>query len=679
MEQDITSLKGVKSARAASLAALGIRTVEELLTFYPREYEDRTRAARISMLALDEIAVIYAKLLHVTVKNIRANLSVITASVSDGTGTLTVLFYNQSYIRSKLVPGTDYIFYGKITQGFYGPELCNPAFCTYKERGKFLGIKPIYPLTQGLSQNIMRRLTAEALSAAPPFSDFLPAEVLRKYRLPDRDTAIRGTHFPKDAAQCAQCRRRLIFEELLNIQLMLQLVKKDCARDGKGIALHCADGSDKEKVAQLMNNLPFQLTEAQLRVWAEICRDMESPQEMNRLVLGDVGSGKTILAVLAMLKAIAAGYQAVYMAPTEILAEQHMRTISTLLSPLGIRCVLLTGSLRGRAKQELYAEIEAGAAQCIIGTHALIQAGVSYAKPGLVITDEQHRFGVRQRAKLAQHTTRPDILVMTATPIPRTLALVLYGDMDISVIDAMPKNRKPIRTFIADSALRQRILLWAASLAEQGQQIYIVHPLIQEQEALDLTAAESNFKELTASVFRGLPAALIHGRMSGAEKDQIMRDFVAGKIKILFSTTVIEVGVDVPNAVLIIVENAERFGLAQLHQLRGRVGRGSQQSYCVLFTDHKSKLVRERMQIMKATNDGFLIAEKDLALRGPGDFFGTLQHGLPAFKIADIGRDLAILKETQEAAKYILQHADEPEIKAYIAHVSGQIPNLIAL
>ncbi len=679
-KQDITLLKGIKESRAQALAALGVQHITDLLTCYPRSYEDRTQVKQIADLIPEEEVTVRAVVLQATVRQMRANLSVTSVLIKDGSGTMTLVFYNQKYIKATLHSGVLYSFYGKVSKGYHGLELVNPVYAeTQKSGDLFEQIQPVYPLVKGLTQTNLRSWVREAFlwtsrQSYPFWEENLPEELLAAYGLCGKEDALRNIHFPRTLPDAAGGRRRLVFDELLEWQLLLLLLKKQCETDRHGLSF-----PGRELTGRMIANLPFSLSGAQKRVWEEIQADMESARIMNRLVLGDVGSGKTVLAALAMLKAISCGYQAILMAPTEILAEQHKQTIDAFYAGLGIRTALLVGSLPAKKKKEMQEQIAAGQFSCIIGTHALIQKAVEYKNVGIVITDEQHRFGVRQRALLAESGAHPDILVMTATPIPRTLALILYGDLDLSLVDELPKGRLPIKTYLADETLRQRILDWAVRLVQEGGQIYVVHPLVEESEETDLLSATRNYETLSHTAFRGIPTALVHGKMPSSEKERVMREFAAGDTKILFSTTVIEVGVDVPNACLIIVENAERFGLAQLHQLRGRVGRGKQQSYCVLFTENKSKLTQQRMAIMRSTNDGFVISEKDLALRGPGELFGTMQHGLPSFKLANLYEDMDILKLAQEAALTILSRQEEPAFRQYLSRLRDKAPSVISL
>lgn len=654
------------------MARLGIYTVEDILKLYPREYEDRTQVVPIAALVPETQASLVARVVSVSpAKRIRNNLSVTPVLIQDSTGTLTLAFYNRTYIRNNLLPGREYCFYGKVTRGYRALEMCNPAFADSLTGAKdFQRLLPVYPLTAGISQNVMRRLLKEALRtvSAAGCEDPLPEAVLEKYALMPYKSALNNVHFPEDRAVLTQARRRFVFEELLNMSLMLGSIKAQVGDKGSLSGIQFAKTPLTDR---LIANLPFTLSQPQQKVWKEIEADMESTHIMNRLVMGDVGSGKTVIAVLAMVKAIASGYQAAFMAPTEILAEQHFTNIKKYMEPLGISVGLLTGSLGAAAKRQVLEELKSGKISCIIGTHALIQKGVEFCRPGLVITDEQHRFGVRQRGTLSAYGENCDVLVMTATPIPRTLALILYGDLDISTITGLPVGRKPVKTYGVDETYRQRVYTWARKLAEAGQQIYIVHPLIEENEELDLSSAEKNFQEASREYFSGISTALVHGKMKAADKEAVMRNFARGNISVLFSTTVIEVGVDVANATLMIVENAERFGLAQLHQLRGRVGRGSLQSYCVLFNQGHGELTKQRIEIMVGSNDGFEIAQKDLELRGPGEFFGTMQHGIPQFKIANLYEDTAILQEALAAAGQMLQSQD-PRVLRYCDAVTRE-------
>ncbi len=666
----ITKIKGISEARAKVLSKLGVETAGDMLQLYPRSYEDRTKVLPVAALAPDVTATIKVKVINIApIARIRRNLSIAKILVQDETGTVTLTFYNQIYVRSQFKPGHEYYVYGTATPGYRGLEIPSPAFA---EAGTedFTGMIPIYPLTAGISQNIMRKLMKETIrTCADEINDNLPESVRKQFNIMNLKDAVLNVHFPEDPGKSGQARRSLVFRELLKLSVLLETMKKDrCSEQSAGISFAKTDLTDR-----LIEALPFELSDGQKKVWSEIQADMESNHIMNRLVMGDVGSGKTIVAVLSMVKAIASGYQTAYMAPTEILAEQHYNNISKLLAPLGIRVGLLTGSLKQSEKADMLSRLSSGDIQCIIGTHALIQDGVSYKNLGLVITDEQHRFGVRQRGKLASGGKNCDVLVMTATPIPRTLALILYGDLDISTINSLPRGRLPIKTYAVDESFRDRVYTRAAKLVKEGQQAYIVHPLIEDSDkatdTAQLLSVERNFVEASRKYFKDISVGIIHGKMKPAEKEEVMRDFASGKISVLFATTVIEVGVDVANATLMIVENAERFGLAQLHQLRGRVGRGKLQSHCVLFNQGQGEVAKERMDIMVKSTDGFEISQKDLDLRGPGEFFGTMQHGLPAFKIANLYEDTAILQEALSASKNMLS-SDDSMCRKYISEMT---------
>lgn len=698
LEQSITSLCGIKTARAAAFARLGVTTVNELLELYPSRYEDRSKRKFISELTVGDEATVLLRIIGKTNKKLRQGLTVTFFTGSDSSGRLKITFYNQDYIKNAIQAGKDYVFFGRVSaasQGGTQLQLINPAFADASDARKltlFERLLPVYPLTRGLSQGVIREAVTEALRTVETAEKFilqgneqepeLPPEILKKYKLIGRREAKKNIHFPESAETARASRRRLVFEELLEIQLMLYRIKSDVAKTAsQGVRFSPVD------LSELYKALPFTLTDGQKTVIGEIFADMEAPKIMNRLVIGDVGSGKTVIAVAAMYKAIINGYQAVYMAPTEILAEQHAKNIRSYLEPLGISVGLLTGSLSASEKKKIREKAAFGEIDCIIGTHALIQKGVFFKKAGLVITDEQHRFGVRQRSMLSElSSVTPDILVMTATPIPRTLALILYGDLDISTLDMLPSGRLPIKTYPATGEMRTRVYNWVLSNVKEGKQAYIVHSLIDDKEkaelqnsacedtvksasgsdelTADLISAVGNYEKLSKTVFKDVTTGLLHGKMKAADKDRIMRRFAAGEISVLFSTTVIEVGVDVPNATIMVVENAERFGLAQLHQLRGRVGRGSEQSHCTLISDSKSKLSKERIKLLCSSGNGFEISEKDLELRGPGELFGTAQHGLPTLKIANLYDDIDILKEAQSAAERIAEVIAEPDAPA---------------
>ena len=554
-------------------------------------------------------------------------------------------------------------------------QIVNPVFekVDNNELKKSLKILPVYSSTKNLGQNIFRTIMQETLKSLEnaELEDMLPTFVREKYSLEHIKFSLNQIHFPESVYEKDKARYRLVFEELFMLQLGLLSYKS--------LATDCKQGIKYTKIEvmdQFVKSLPFQLTKAQQKVFMEVEQDMESGNVMNRLVQGDVGSGKTIIAVLALFKAVKCGYQGALMVPTEILAEQHYKSVITLFEKFDISVEILSSSQPKKQKQAVFDGLRNGSIDVVIGTHALIQDTVEFLKLGLVVTDEQHRFGVRQRSILAEKGQNPDVIVMTATPIPRTLALILYGDLDISIIDELPPGRKPIKTYSVNEAMRERINNFIRDKVEDGRQVFIVCPLVEESEEIEAASAIVTAEDISSNVFKDLKVGIIHGKLKSSEKETIMKSFVSGEISILVSTTIIEVGVNVPNATVMVVENAERFGLAQLHQLRGRVGRGDTQSYCVLFNQSNSQVSRERMKIMSQSNDGFVISEKDLEIRGPGDFFGTKQHGLPELKIANLYKDIEILKLAQVCAKEMI--IEDPglikniELKQYLAEYFGE-------
>ncbi len=664
LKKPIQYVKGIGEARARSLEKLGINTVEDILYHFPRDYEDRASIKKVVELYDGQPACFKAVVVSgMTENRPRKGLTIQKLIVKDETGTAVLTWFNQSYLKGSFQPGQYYMFYGKPARKFGHLEIQNPV-CekldeNLKETGKII---PIYPSTSALSQKILRSVIKTSLSLVNnQLQEFLPQEIREKYNLAEINYALNNIHFPIDKKSFEFSRKRLVFEEMLLLQLGLLSIKNKISVDTHGICFKSIPDTE-----DFINRLPFSLTEAQTRVFGELQKDMESSKPMNRLMQGDVGSGKTIIAVLAMFKAVKSGYQAAMMVPTGILAEQHYNTFGSLFEPYGIKTILVTGNLTQKQKKQAQEQIYEGCADIIIGTHALIEEGVQFNNLGLVITDEQHRFGVRQRAVLASKGNMPDVLVMTATPIPRTLALILYGDLDISIIDQLPPGRKKIETYWIEESMRERVNKFIRKQLEEGRQAYIVCPLVEESDAMEAKSVEKHAEELQ-KVFAPFKVIFLHGKMKGKLKDQIMKEFSSGKVDILVSTTVIEVGVNVPNAAVMVIENAEKFGLAQLHQLRGRVGRGSAQSYCILIYNSDSKIALERMKVMQKTNDGFVIAEKDLEMRGPGEFFGTRQHGLPDLKIANLFKDIDILKEAQEEAKQILgkdRELSRPEYKS---------------
>lgn len=645
----VSELKGVGEQREKKLHKLGIVTVKDLLTHYPREYKDRSELLKIADLPMDMPVTFLAQIKEEGQNSRRGRFVYTRMKVYDETGAVGVLWYNQPYMKGSLKIGEWYLFSGKLQKKYGRAEVISPE-CERIGEG-FAGgrIIPVYPSVEGLSQKMLRNLMEAALKEmGGGLREELPLWLRKEYHLAERNFAIENIHFPKTEQGFYDARRRLVFEELFLLQMALYRLKSTL-EEREGIRL-----KKKKALKDGEALLPFVLTGAQKRVLAEIEQDMTAGKIMNRLVQGDVGSGKTAVAMLAAYWTIHNGYQAAMMAPTEVLASQHAASFREIFEPEGITVVLLSGSLTAKEKRERLAQIADGTAQMVIGTHAVIQKGVEFGRLGLAITDEQHRFGVRQRSTLAEKGENVHTLVMTATPIPRTLALILYGDLDISIIDELPPGRQKIDTLAVDSRYHPRIYAFIEKHIAAGRQAYVICPMIEENEKLEVQSVLEYTGELTEALPR-CRVACVHGKMKAKEKQEVMDRFAVGEIDVLVSTTVIEVGINVPNATIMLIENAERFGLAQLHQLRGRVGRGSEKSYCILVSDAKTRIARERMKTMTETEDGFVISERDLKLRGPGEFFGIRQHGLPELRIADLYRDFAILQEVQEAATELLR------------------------
>lgn len=581
---------------------------------------------------------------------IRKNLTLCKLYVRDESGGCEIVWYNQGYLKNNFKPSERYKFYGKVKAGYGKYEMQSPVFepeNSNKNTGKII---PIYPLTYSLTQNTLRKIMENALNEVNgKLEETLPNYIINKYHFYDINTAIKQIHFPDNFEKFKLARNRLVFEELLSMQLALLSLKNKYEVKKKGISF-----SKDAKMSDVINNLPFKLTKAQLRVLEEIDNDMESDKPMNRLLQGDVGSGKTVIALTAAYKAVKSGYQATIMAPTAILATQHLESFNEILKDTGIRSELLISGITKKKKEDILQRLANGEIDILIGTHAILEENVVFKNLGLVVTDEQHRFGVRQRSIIVQKGENPDVLVMTATPIPRTLALILYGDLDISIIDELPPNRKKIETYAVKKGMEVRVNNFIAKNIQEGRQCYIVCPLVEDNEEINAVSVMELVEHYQKNVFPNFRVTYLHGKMRPKEKDAIMEEFKNGNIDILISTTVIEVGVNVPNANIMLIENAERFGLAQLHQLRGRVGRGEFQSYCVLKYEGNSKIIQERMKVISSTNDGFVISEKDLELRGSGEFFGTRQHGIPEFKIANLFEDIDTLKMVQAIAMEII-------------------------
>ena len=674
-QKSIRYIKGVGESREALFRKVEIHNFFDLLTYYPRDYEDRSSIKNIADLQNGVPCSFEGTIVsNVSLTRPKRGMTISRVSIEDSTGKITAIWFNQPYVKNSLTLGENYIFFGKAERKLNKLQIVNPVFekASSKDMKKSLKILPVYSATKDLGQNIIRSVVYEAIKGINEIEleDMIPLPVREEYKLSDKTYSIKQIHFPASAQDIQRARFRLVFEELFMLQLGL-LSYKSLATDTRvGIKYTHID-----EMENFIESLPFELTNAQKKVFMEVEKDMESSRVMNRLVQGDVGSGKTMIAVLALFKAVKCGYQGALMVPTEILAEQHFKSIKSLFDYFGVSVDLLSSSLTKKQKQLIVEELKEGKTDVVIGTHALIEDYVEFKQLGLVITDEQHRFGVRQRTILTEKGQNPDVLVMTATPIPRTLALILYGDLDISIIDELPPGRKPIKTYSVNETMRERINTFVREKVKEGRQVYIVCPLVEESEEIEAKSAVVTAEDISKSVFRDLNVGIIHGKMKSSEKEEIMKRFVSGEISILVSTTIIEVGVNVPNATVMIIENAERFGLAQLHQLRGRVGRGDEQSFCILFNQSNSKVAKERMKIMTHSNDGFVISEKDLEIRGPGEFFGTKQHGLPELKIANLYKDMEILKQAQNSAMEIIQ-ADpglmkHSELKKYLAEYFG--------
>lgn len=660
LDTEVKFVKGVGPRVMGILKKLNITTAKDLLYHFPRRYEDRTHFARIASLEHGETATICGVVLTADNVKTRGRLVLTKVVVDDGSGCIVLTWFNQQYRKEQFnkLRGREVVAYGTAQIGRWGVEIGSPEIEVCSDETDSLSslrIVPIYPLTEGIFQVHLRKIISGAVELYTELlEETLPEEFLDRLDLVDIRTAIRNIHFPESQESLLAARKRLVFEELFVLQLALAMRKRGIEAPGQGVAFNIPPDLD----AQLKELLPFELTGAQKRVIGEIARDMSRPMCMNRLLQGDVGSGKTAVALAAMMIAVKNGYQAAMMAPTEILAEQHYLGISNLLGDhdlMGIRVDLLTGSLKSKNRRDITERVASGQTQIVIGTHALIQENVEFRNLGLVIIDEQHRFGVMQRAALTEKGLKPDVLVMTATPIPRTLTLTVYGDLDVSIIDELPPGRKPVKTHWKQVTERRKVYAGVRSLIEQGRQAYVVCPLIEESEKLQVQAATELAEHLQSEIFPDLKIGLLHGGMKSDEKDTVMSAFRAGQIHILVSTTVIEVGVDVRNATVMVIEDAHRFGLAQLHQLRGRVGRGDEQSYCVMICEGNNQDSITRMTTMASTNDGFVIAEEDLKLRGPGEFYGTKQSGMPELTIADIFRDIPILEIARKEAFAIIE------------------------
>ena len=657
LKKDVKYVKGVGPNRVQLLNKLNIFTLGDLITHYPRSYEDRSKPKNIMECLDGEEALIEAVALNRIVEVRLRGKTMYKLQIGDESGRASAVWFNQSYLKNKFQVGKKYKFFGKVSNSLGRITIQSPVFDETEKTNNTGKIVPIYPSTYQLSQNVLRKIIENGLKEITgSMPETLPSYLIEEYHLQSLQQAIQNIHFPKEFKDYKNARNRLVFEELLSTQLALLQLKNASLTGEKGITF-----SKDAHMSDIINQLPFSLTGAQRRVLEEIDTDMESSKAMNRLLQGDVGSGKTVIAMCAAYKAVKSGYQAAIMAPTAILATQHLENFQKILEKTGIRVELLISGITKKKKEDILHKLANGEIDILIGTHAIIEENVIFSKLGLVVTDEQHRFGVKQRTRIVEKGQNPDVLVMTATPIPRTLALILYGDLDISIIDELPPNRKKVETFAVSKKLEERVNNFIREQIKNGRQAYIVCPLVEENEEMDLKSVEQLYEKYKKEVFPDYRVEYIHGKMKQKEKDEIMSTFKSGEIDVLISTTVIEVGVDVPNSNIMVIEDAERFGLAQLHQLRGRVGRGEYKSYCVLKYEGKGEVVRKRMKVMCETNDGFIISEKDLELRGSGDFFGTMQHGLPEFKIANLFEDMPILKVVQNVSEKII--SEDPKLE----------------
>jgi ATP-dependent DNA helicase RecG len=652
LDTSIKNIKGIGPVKAKLFNKLGLNTIEDLLEYYPRGYKDKSQTTKIKDLQPEESYTVRVRTSGKAQEGRGKSGIIITKlTVFDDTGKLNVVWFNNRYVKNTFKEGDEVLLYAKVKR--IGKDLVmeTPEYerVAVGNSVNLMRIAPYYSLTEGLSQKDIRKALNAALQQInEKLTDVFPEELRKKYGMAEINFCINNIHFPETLDNLELARRRLIFEEFFMLQSGLVHIKKISNEGKTGISF------DKiNEIQEFIAKLPFKLTSAQLRVFEEVSKDMESTNVMNRLVQGDVGSGKTAVAALALFKCVRSGYQGVMMVPTEILAEQHMLTLAQLFKDTDVNIGLLKGSMSGKEKERVLAAVQAGEIDIVVGTHALIQNSVSFKKLGLVITDEQHRFGVRQRAILSAKGNNPDMMVMTATPIPRTLSLIVYGDLDVSIINEMPPGRKKVETYFVDSAKKERLMNFVKKELDAGRQAYFVCPLVEESEKLELNSAVEYSEEIKEEYFKNYRVGLLHGKMKADEKNAVMESFREKETQILVSTTVIEVGVNIPNATIMVIEDADRFGMAQLHQLRGRVGRGEYQSYCILISDTKSEAAQERLKYMTKTENGFEVAEKDLEFRGSGEILGQRQHGLPGFKLADIFRDFELLKLSKNAVEFI--------------------------
>lgn len=631
-----------------NLRRLGISTVEDLLNFFPRRYQDWTRVTKMEDAHYGEEQVLYGRILEVKEIHPRMRMSILRVTISDGTGSAVLTYFNQPWKKNEFAVNCHVLAFGKpeYDYGHLTVQNAETEFAEPSELPSLQKLVPVYPLTEGIKISRMRAMISYALDHTEDITENLPAEVILREHLMGRLRAYRAMHNPPDWKTQQEARRRMAYEELFFMQAGILLLRKKREKDVS--AIKCAPSG--KLVEAVLKNLPFRLTAGQQQAFRDIEDDMEGVVPMNRLVQGDVGSGKTAVAALALAKIAENGYQGALMAPTEVLAGQHYQTLQELYRGLPLRIAYLSGNTKAKERKEILKGLADGSIQILIGTHALIQEDVIFAYLGLVITDEQHRFGVKQRKALETKGASPHILVMTATPIPRTMALSVYGDLDISAIRGMPPGRSPVKTYGIDGSYLQRVYNFMGREMEAGHQVYVVCPLVEKSEKQDLASAVAVYEDLRDRVFPRFSVGLVHGRMKNDEKEKVMDDFRDGKIQLLVATSVIEVGVNVPNATIMFVYGADRFGLSQLHQLRGRVGRGKSQSYCILYTDNQNEITRLRIRLMCEIHDGFLLSEKDLLLRGSGEFFGYHQHGMPDLRVTDIIRDLPLLESARKEA-----------------------------
>ena len=646
----VDSLKGVGAKKKQAFNAKGIFSLEDLMLFYPRSFEDRRTITDICNLVPGQPALVCGQVLNAggnAAPYRRSNI--FNVSVSDSTGILKIVFFNSYYKSAAFPKGESFIFYGRVTEGLNGTlQMAHPEFCKTGSRDDIRGILPVYPVIEGISQKEMRKYQKEIASLTDNMEEWLPEDIREEERLADLSFALKNLHFPGTGKEYLMAKYRMIFDEFLTMESGLFLMKTENKVREKGPDYR------ETNMSPFIESLPFKLTKGQKEAWEDIYSDLLKEKPMNRLIQGDVGSGKTVIAEMAMYMAFKNGYQSVMMAPTEILAKQHYMSLQKDFEAHGIRTGLLCSSMKAADRKTTLEKLENGEIDVLVGTHAVIEPGVVFKNMGLVITDEQHRFGVRQRAVLSSKGNNPDVMIMTATPIPRTLAVILYGDSDISQIKTMPEGRKPVKTLSGGKRDRNRIYKHVQEEIDRGHQAYVVAPLIEESEKIDAMSAEELYQELKGR-FKNNSVALIHGAMKQEEKDKVMTLFAEGSIQILVSTVVIEVGINVRNATVMVIENCERFGLAQMHQLRGRVGRGDDQSYCYLICHNNSEVAAKRAEILCRSTDGFVISEEDLKLRGPGEIFGTRQHGLPEMIFGDLVRHADVLEKTKNRAKQILK------------------------